>query len=59
MLAGTNNSGNTPIMRCGLNADMIKLLLANGADYTLENNSGVSPIKIYEAYSDILSLLKN
>ena len=53
-----DNYGNTPLMRAGLNTDMIKLLLNYGADYTLENNNGVTLEKMYEAYPHILSLFK-
>ena len=53
-----DNFDNTPLMRAGLNVDIIRLLLDHGADYTLENNSGVTLLKKYEAYPDILSLFK-
>ena len=53
-----DNFGNTPLMKAGLNVDMIKLLLDYGADRTVENNRGVTLLKSYEAYPDILSLLK-
>jgi serine/threonine-protein phosphatase 6 regulatory ankyrin repeat subunit A len=53
-----DNFGNTPLMRAGLNVDIIKLLLDYGANCTLENNSGITPFKMYEAYPDILSLFK-
>ena len=53
-----DNFGNTPLMRAGLNADIIKLLLAHGADYTLENNHGATLLKMYEAYPNILSLFE-
>ena len=53
-----DNFGNPPLMRAGLKVNMIKLLLDHGADYTLENNSGATLEKIYEAYPDILSLFK-
>ena len=53
-----DNFGNTPLMRAGLNVDIIRLLLDHGADYTLENNSGVTLLKKYEAYPNILHLFK-
>lgn len=53
-----DNYGNPPLMRAGLNVDMIKLLLAHGADSTLENNRGGTLRKIYEAYPHILSLFE-
>ena len=53
-----DNWGNSPLMRAGLNVNMIKLLLDHGADCTLENNNGSTPEKIYEAYPNILSLFK-
>ena len=53
-----DNFGNPPLMRAGLNVNMIKMLLDHGADCTLENNSGATLKKIYEAYPDILSLFK-
>ena len=53
-----DNFGNPPLMRAGLNVTMIKLLLDYGADWTMENNSGVSVEKTYEAYPDILSLFR-
>jgi hypothetical protein len=45
-------------MHAGLNVDVIKLLLDRGADHTLENNFGISPLKMYEAYPDILNIFK-
>ena len=54
-----DNFGNTPLMRAGLNVDIIRLLLDHGADYTLENNCGVTLLKMYEAYPNILHLFKN
>ena len=54
-----DNFGNTPLMRAGLNVDLIKMLLDHGADYTLANNSGVTMLNMYGAYPDILSLFKN
>ena len=53
-----DNFGNPPLMRAGLNVNMIELLLNYGADCTLENNSGATLKKIYEAYPDILSLFE-
>ena len=53
-----DNFGNTPLMRAGLNMDMIKLFLDHGADYTLENNAGITVLKKYEAYPNILYLFK-
>lgn len=54
-----DNFGNTPLMRAGLNVDIIKLLLDHGADYTLENDFGATPLKTYEAYPNILELFNN
>ena len=45
-------------MRAGLNIDIIELLLNYDADCTVENNSGVTLEKKYEAYPHILSLFK-
>lgn len=53
-----DNFGNPPLMHAGLNVNMIKMLLDYGADCTLENNSGATLKKIYEAYPDILSLFE-
>ena len=53
-----DNWGNTPLMRAGLNIDMIKLLVDFGADCTVKSNSGATLEKIYEAYPQILSLFK-
>ena len=51
--------GNPPLLRAGLNVNMIKLLLDYGADCTLENNSGVTPKIMYGAYPEILDLFKS
>jgi len=53
-----DNFGNTPLMRAELDVDMIKLFLDHGADYTLENNAGITVFKKYEAYPNILYLFK-
>ena len=54
-----DNIGNTPLMRASLNEDIIKLLASYGADATLANRNGISPIKKYEAYPAILTILNN
>ncbi len=45
-----DSNGNTPLWRAVLNSrgrgDVIKLLRDRGADPTLENNHGVSPLKL-------------
>ena len=53
-----DNWGNTPLMRAGLNVDMVKLLVGCGADCTVKFNNGATLEKIYEAYPDILSVFK-
>ena len=54
-----DNYGNTPLMRTHhYNIKMIKLLMKYGADSTMCNNYGNSPLTSYEAYPEIIKVLK-
>lgn len=59
-----DNHGNTPLFRAVFNSagrgDVIKILLAHGADKHLKNNHGVSPYELAETIGnyDVVQYLK-